>query len=273
MQKQYKFREALFEVIDLARKGNKYLQEKEPWILAKNLASNPENQEGIDNCLHICLQLCANLSILINPFLPFTAKKLIYMMKVVEKMLDWENAGKTKLLSVGYSLREPQLLFRKIEDEEVAAQVEKLQAGTKKLTVDSLQLTGNSQNTTVDSSQSTVNSQPSTDLKAEIVFDDFAKIDLKVGTILTAEKVAKADKLLKLEIDLGFETRTIVSGIALHYQPDQIIGKQVVVVVNLAPRKMKGVESRGMILMAEDAGGKLHFVSPENMINTGAGVS
>ena len=134
---QYKFREALFEVIDLARKGNKYLQEKEPWILAKNLASNPENQEGIDNCLHICLQLCANLSILINPFLPFTAKKLIYMMKVVEKMLDWENAGKTKLLSVGYSMREPQLLFRKIEDEEVAAQVEKLQAGTKKLTVDS----------------------------------------------------------------------------------------------------------------------------------------
>jgi len=259
---QYKFREALFEVIDLARKGNKYLQEKEPWILAKNLASNPENQKGIDNCLHICLQLCANLSILINPFLPFTAKKLIYMMKVVEKMLDWENAGKTKLLSVGYSMREPQLLFRKIEDEEVAAQVEKLQSGTKKLTVDS---------------------SPSTDLKAdlsavalakaEIVFDDFAKIDLKVGTILSAEKVAKADKLLKLEIDLGFEIRTIVSGIALHYQPEAIIGKQVVVVVNLAPRKMKGVESRGMILMAEDAGGKLHFVSPGEMINPGAGVS
>ena len=110
-------------------------------------------------------------------------------------------------------------------------------------------------------------------MKPEIVFDDFAKIDLKVGTILTAEKVAKADKLLKLEIDLGFETRTIVSGIALHYQPEQIIGKQVVVVVNLAPRKMKGVESRGMILMAEDAEGKLHFVSPAEMINPGAGVS
>jgi methionyl-tRNA synthetase len=255
-------------VIDLARKGNKYLQEKEPWILAKNLASNPENQEGIDNCLHICLQLCANLSILINPFLPFTAKKLIYMMKVVEKMLDWENAGKTKLLSVGYSLREPQLLFRKIEDEEVAAQVEKLQAGTKQSPV-------NSQQERVGSQESGVNSpiQEKEFVKPEIVFDDFAKIDLKVGTIISAEKVAKADKLLKLEIDLGFETRTIVSGIALHYQPEAIIGKQVVVVVNLAPRKMKGVESRGMILMAEDAGGKLHFVSPENMINPGAGVS
>ncbi|MGL6266277.1 MAG: methionine--tRNA ligase subunit beta, partial [Chitinophagaceae bacterium] len=211
--------------------------------------------EGIDNCLHICLQLCANLSILINPFLPFTAKKLLHLMKVVEKMLDWDNAGKTKLLSEGYSLREPQLLFRKIEDEEVAAQVEKLNAGRKQSPVASIQSAVNSQNTT------------------EIVFDDFAKIDLKVGTIIAAEKVAKADKLLKLEIDLGFEKRTIVSGIALHYQPETIIGKQVVVVVNLAPRKMKGVESRGMILMAEDTSGKLHFVSPENIINAGAGVS
>ena len=113
------------------------MQEKEPWIVAKNLASNPENQEGIDNCLHICLQLCANLAILINPFLPFTAKKMIYMMKVVDKMLDWENAGKIKLLSVGYSLREPQLLFRKIEDEEVAAQVEKLRGGSKESAVGS----------------------------------------------------------------------------------------------------------------------------------------
>ena len=274
---QFKFREALFEVIDLARKGNKYLQEKEPWILAKNLASNPENQEGIDNCLHICLQLCANLSILINPFLPFTAKKLIYMMKVVEKMLDWENAGKTKLLSVGYSLREPQLLFRKIEDEEVAAQVEKLKAGTRESGVGSKESGGNSQKERVGSQESGVNSQIQVEekalLKPEIVYDDFAKIDLKVGTIIAAEKVAKADKLLKLEIDLGFETRTIVSGIALHYNPEDIIGRQVVVVVNLAPRKMKGVESRGMILMAEDAAGKLHFVKPEEKVNPGAGIS
>jgi methionyl-tRNA synthetase len=182
-------------------------------------------------------------------------------------------------------MREPQLLFRKIEDEEVAAQVEKLQAGTKKSEVGSQESGVGSQESGVGSQQPTVsvNSQPSTDLKpdlsaealakAEIVFDDFGKIDLKVGTIISAEKVVKADKLLKLEIDLGFETRTIVSGIALHYQPEAIVGKQVVVVVNLAPRKMKGVESRGMILMAEDSAGKLHFVSPAEMINPGAGVS
>ena len=109
--------------------------------------------------------------------------------------------------------------------------------------------------------------------KSEIVFDDFAKVDLKAGTILSAEKVEKADKLLKLEIDLGFEKRTIVSGIAMHYKPEEIIGKQVVVVANLAPRKMRGIESNGMILMAEDADGKLHFVKPENVINPGAGVS
>ncbi len=125
----FRFRDALFEVIDLSRKGNKYMQDKEPWIVAKQLAENPEVQKSIDNCMHLCLQLTANLAVLINPFLPNTAKKMLHMMKVVEKMLDWENAGSLKLLSVGYSLREPQILFRKIEDEEIKKQVEKLQAG------------------------------------------------------------------------------------------------------------------------------------------------
>lgn len=254
---EYKFRDALFEVIDLSRAGNKYMQEKEPWIVAKQLATNPDVQKSIDNCLHLCLQLTANLAILINPFLPTTAKKMLNMMKVVDKMLDWENAGKTKLLSVGYSLREPQLLFRKIEDIEIAAQIEKLKSGLV-----------NSTETKMEEKKEEVSN-----LKAEIVYDDFAKIDLKVGTIISAEKVDKADKLLKLQIDLGFETRTIVSGIALHYQPENIIGKQVVVVANLAPRKMRGIESNGMILMAEDKTGKLHFVSPESVINAGAGVS
>src|SRR4029077_1459740 len=131
----FKFRDALFEVIDLSRKGNKYMQEKEPWIVARQTTSDgqptPEAQKNIDNCLHLCLQLTANLAIFINPFLPNTAKKMLAMMKVVDKMLDWENAGKIKLLSVGYSLREPQLLFRKIEDEEIAIQVEKLKANSK----------------------------------------------------------------------------------------------------------------------------------------------
>ena len=266
---QYKFRDALYEVIDLSRKGNKYMQEKEPWIVAKSLEAQPGNQKSIDNCLHICLQLTANLAVLINPFLPTTAKKMLHMMKVVEKMLEWENAGKTKLLSVGYSLREPELLFRKIEDDEIKTQVEKLKAGTIKI-VDSQQSAVNSQQPAANGEQLAAQSSP---LKAIIQYDDFAKLDLKVGTITAAEKVAKADKLLKLEVDLGVEKRTIVSGIALHFKPEEIVGKQVVVVANLAPRKMKGIESNGMILMAEDATGKLHFVNPDSTINPGAGVS
>jgi methionyl-tRNA synthetase len=260
---QYKFRDALFEIIDLARKGNKYLQEKEPWIVAKRLTENPKAQELIDNCLHICLQLAANLAVLINPFLPTTAKKMLYMMKVVDKILDWENAGKTNLLSVGYSLREPQLLFRKIEDAEIILQVEKLNANKVMTDAEKQKLETGSADLPTEKPVS----------KPIIQFDDFAKIELKVGTIVTAEKVAKADKLLNLEIDLGFEKRTIVSGIALHFKPEEIIGKQVVVVANLAPRKMKGVESNGMILMAEDAAGVLHFVNPNTIINNGSSVS
>jgi methionyl-tRNA synthetase len=255
----YKFREALFEVVELSRKGNRYMQEKQPWIRAKSLTTEPVDMAGretaqhlIDNCLHICLQLTANLAIFINPFLPVTALKLCLMMKVVPKMLEWENAGKTKLLSVGYSLREPQLLFRKIEDAEIAEQMLKLEA------------------TAVKAQQI---KDENDKIQPQIVYDDFAKLDLKVGTILSAEKVEKADKLLKLEVDLGTEKRIIVSGIALHFTPGEIIGKQVVVVANLAPRKMRGIESNGMIIMAEDAYGKLHFVNPGATINPGAGVS
>jgi methionyl-tRNA synthetase len=259
-----KFREALFEVIDLSRKGNQYMQKKEPWIVAKKVAENPDAQKSIDNTMHLCLQLSANLAILINPFLPNTAKKMLYMMKVVEKMLEWQHAGKLKLLSVGYALRAPELLFRKIEDEEIKAQIEKLKAGLVTVAGSRLQTT----------STEAPEQQPQTsNLKPVIQFDDFAKVDLKVGTILSAEKVEKADKLLKLSVDLGFETRIIVSGIALHFKPEEIVGRQVVVVANLAPRKMRGIESNGMILMAEDAAGKLHFVSPETAINAGAGVS
>lgn len=255
---EYKFREAMFEVINLARTGNQYMQKKEPWIVAKRLTEDPAAQKSIDNCLHICLQLTANLAILINPFLPFTAKKMCHMMKVVDKMLEWENAGSMKLLSVGYTLRAPELLFRKIEDSEIMEQIEKLNAASVKK---------ESEQSVVSSEQKTVT------LKPEIVFDDFAKIDLKVGTIVAAEKVEKADKLLKLQVDLGFETRTIVSGIAMHFSPEEITGKQVTVVTNLAPRKMRGIESNGMILMAEDANGKLHFINPEEKIHPGSGVS
>lgn len=287
----YKFRDALYEVIDLARKGNKYLQVKEPWKLAspnpfkegtlgnatidansQNIreSANPpsEGREAIDNCIHICLQLCANLAIFINPFLPFTSKKMIHMMKVTERMLEWENGGKLKLLSTGYTLREPELLFRKIEDAEVAAQIEKLNKGL----AESNEKLVNS-NKLPEKSNMEENKPQISNVKPEIVFDDFAKIDLKVGTILSAKKVEKADKLLNLEIDLGFEKRTILSGIAEHFLPEEITGKQVVVVANLAPRKMRGIESNGMILMAEDKDGKLHFIKPENVIENGSGVS
>jgi methionyl-tRNA synthetase len=256
---QYKFRDALFEVIDLARSGNKYMQGIEPWNIVKTLVENPGNQQLIDNCIHVCLQLTANLAILINPFLPGTAKKMLHLMKVVDKMLAWENAGKANLLSVGYTLRSPELLFRKIEDDEVTAQVEKLKVKSAQLAV------------AAPAVAEPVATAPA--LKPTIQFDDFAKLDLRVGTIISAEKVEKADKLLKLEVDLGFEKRTIVSGIAMHFEPAAIVGKQVTVVANLAPRKMRGIESLGMILMAEDNSGKLHFMQPENVVEPGSGVS
>ena len=254
----YQFRDALFSVIDLARHGNQYMQRKEPWIVAKRLESEPEAQQSIDNCLHLCLQLTANLAILANPFLPNTTQSLCHMMKVVDRMLEWKNAGRIDLLKVGYSLREPQLLFRKIEDTEIAAQLEKLK---KNLMTNETPVTPTPIKT----------EQPAA--KPTVQFDDFAKIELKVGTIVSAEKVEKADKLLKLAVDLGSETRTIVSGIALHYSPEEIIGKQVSVVTNLAPRKMRGIESNGMILMAEDANGKLHFVNPASPVAPGSGIS
>ena len=263
----YRFREALYEVIDLARKGNKYMQDKQPWIVAKQTDESGKlteaAQQQVDNCLHLCLQLTANLAIFINPFLPFAAKKMCSMMKVVDKMLEWENAGKPALLSAGYSLRAPELLFRKIEDTEVTEQIEKLKA--KKKAMENINPAPENQ----------LPSQPveAPAQKPMIEFDDFAKLDLKVGTILSAEKVEKADKLLKLTVDLGVEQRTIVSGIALHFKPEDIVGKQVVIVANLAPRKMRGIESQGMVLMAEDAAGKLHFINTDEIINPGSGVS
>jgi len=180
-------------------------------------------------------------------------------MKVVDKMLDWENAGRIDLLKVGYSLRAPEILFRKIEDKEIEAQIEKLKRGQ----------------TASEPAPAKSNLQPATNdpLKSTIQFDDFAKIDLRTGVIVSAEKVEKADKLLKLEIDLGFEKRTIVSGIAMHFKAEEIIGKQVVVVANLAPRKMRGIASNGMILMAEDKEGKLHFVNALDAIEPGASIT
>ena len=183
-------------------------------------------------------------------------------MKVVDRMLEWQNAGGFNLLKVGYSLRPPELLFRKIEDEEIEAELTQLKSNlnAKKITMDNMPAAGPTE-------------LKDKGLKPEIVFDDFGKIDLRVGTIIDAKKVEKADKLLQLEVDLGSEKRTILSGIAMHFEPAAIIGKQVVVVANLAPRKMRGVESKGMILMAEDANGKLYFVQPSEAIAAGSSIS
>lgn len=262
----YKFRDGLFEVIDLARKGNKYMQDKQPWITAKTLEGNPENQKLIDNCLHLCLQLTANMAILANPFLPFTVKKMCGMMKVVDRMLEWENAGRIDLLKVSYPLQAPELLFRKIEDTEVAAQVEKLHNNLKKATTPVME---NTSPATPPAAEETSKYMPP---KPEITIDDFAKIDLRVATILKAEKVEKADKLLKLELDLGYEVRTVLSGIAQHFKPEDIVGKQVTVVANLAPRKMKGIESKGMILMAQNQDGGLVFAAPITTADNGGEV-
>ncbi|HEX8314536.1 MAG TPA: methionine--tRNA ligase subunit beta, partial [Flavisolibacter sp.] len=262
-----------------ARKGNKYMQEKEPWIKARQTSGEglvvEEAQKQIDNCLHLCLQLCANLAIYINPFLPNTARKMCHLMKVVDKVLDWQNAGSLKLLSVGYSLRPPELLFRKIEDAEVQYQVEKLKTSLEKSKMEQEKAANNQQPATGNEQiTSDTGGSPSvtTNLKPEIVYDDFDKLDLRIGTILSAEKVQKADKLLKLEVDLGFERRTIVSGIAQHFTPEDLLNKQVIVVANLAPRKMRGIESQGMILTAEEPEGKLILVNPDNIAQNGSNV-
>ncbi|RPD43987.1 methionine--tRNA ligase [Paracnuella aquatica] len=270
----YKFRDALFEVVDLARKGNRYMQEQEPWIKAKQVGEdgkpNAEAQALIDNCLHVCLQLCANLAVLINPFLPNTARKMCHMMKVVDRMLEWKNAGSMKLLSTGYSLRAPELLFRKIEDAEVAYQMEKL---TK-----ALEASKAAQEQAAEAQPATEATAPKSEIAnpkpeiPEIQYDDFAKLDLRIGTITEAVKVPKADKLLQLQVDLGAETRTIVSGIAQHFTPESLVGKQVIVVANLAPRKMRGIESQGMILSAEQPDGSLILVGPHNLTQPGSGV-
>jgi methionyl-tRNA synthetase len=279
---EYKFRDALAEVIALSSLGNVYLQETEPWKKVKQTDAEGKildaAQKEIDNSLHLCLQLCANLAILVNPFLPNTAKKMCHLMKVVDGMLEWKNAGSLKLLSVGYSLRPPELLFRKIEDEEVSYQVEKLKKGLEKAKAAMKEENSSAVNHEPSAASETApastenNKSEITNPKSEIQYDDFAKLDLRIGTVTACEKVPKADKLLQLTVDMGSEVRTIVSGIAQHFSAESMIGKQVMVVANLAPRKMRGIESQGMILTAEQPDGKLILVGPNEVVDNGSGV-
>ncbi len=239
----YRFREALNEMMNLARLGNKYLTETEPW---KNFASTPER---VKTNLNISLEICANLAILCEPFLPFTSSRLLEMLQMGLK--PWNEAGSCHLLPVGHQLNPPAFLFDRIEDGLIADQVKKL-LDTKAL---------NAASTAVVEPQ-----------KPEITYDDFTKLDIRIATITKAEKVAKTTKLLKLTVDTGMDERVVVSGIAEHYNPENIIGQKVVLLTNLAPRSLKGIESKGMILMASNAEGKLCFVSPTQAFGNGSEV-
>jgi methionyl-tRNA synthetase len=235
----YKLRDAQAEAMNLARLGNKYLADQEPWKLVKT------DEKRVETIMNIALQITANLSIVLQPFLPSTAEKLSHFLNF--KTTDWTNAGNPDLLKAGSMTNEPTILFQKIEDSLVEAEVAKLQSANAVESVFEPQ-------------------------KEAISFDDFTKLDIRLGTILEAEKVEKADKLLKLTVDTGIDKRIIVSGIAEHYSPEDVIGKTVQVLLNLAPRKIRGIESQGMILMAEDVEGKLSFMTPEKGFEAGGGV-
>ncbi len=238
----YRFREAVTELMNLARLGNKYLTETEPWKTVKT------DGKRVETILNIALQISGNLAVLSEPFLPFTSNKLKEML-AMPKETAWNRAGAADLILENDLLPQPDYLFERIEDEAIEAQVQKL-LDTKKANEAQI-----------------IQSVPA---KANINYEDFAKMDIRIGTILEAEKVAKTNKLLKLKIDTGIDQRTVVSGIAEYFQPEEIIGKQISVLVNLAPKTLRGIESQGMILMAEDVDGSLKFVAPFSATKNGS---
>jgi methionyl-tRNA synthetase len=237
--RDYKLRDAQAEAMNLARLGNKYLAETEPWKLIKT------DEKRVETIMNIALQITANLSIVLQPFLPATARKLSEFLSFSTS--NWDDAGKSNHLLAGHLTNPPTILIPKIEDEMIEKEMERLKASV--------------------SVEAKFEAQ-----KEEISFDDFCKMDIRLGTIISAEKVKKADKLLHLIVDTGIDKRTIISGIAEHYTPEEVVGKTVSVLMNLAPRKIKGIESQGMILMAEDAEGNLSFIIPEKEFGAGGGI-
>ena len=220
----------------LARIGNKYLADTEPWKVIK---TDPERVKTI---LNISLQITANLAVIFEPFMPHKSHALAEMLNI--KLPKWNDAGKEDLIAVNHTINKPSILFSKVEDQIIEDQINKLNSANQK--------------------------QPKFQpMKDEITFDEFTKMDIRVGTITAAEKVKKADKLLKLTVDTGIDIRTVVSGIAEHYKAEEVVGQKVSILLNLAPRKISGVESQGMILMAENEEGELAFVSPTKEIDAG----
>ncbi len=240
----YHFREALFEAMNVARIGNKYIADEEPWKVIKT------DEERVKTVMNICLQITANCAIALDAFLPFSMEKLRGYLNI--DTLAWEDLGKADLIPAGHVVNKADLLFEKIEDATIEAQIQKL-LDTK--------------------AANEANNYEAAPAKDNCTFDDFMKMDIRVGTILEAEKVAKTKKLMKLLVDTGIDKRTVVSGIAEHFTPEEIIGKQVSILVNLEPRMLKGIESQGMILMAENADGKLEFIRPANEVVNGSTVS
>ena len=243
---RYRFREASQELMSLARLGNKYLADEEPWKVIK------VDAERVKTIMYVALQISAALAVVSKPFLPFTSTKLKGILNIDEN-LSWEDISeKNVLIDANHQINKAELLFSKIEDKTIETQIEKLQA---------TKLANEQENKVVEAQKETIE------------FDDFTKLDIRIGTILEAEKVAKTKKLLKLKVDVGIDVRTIVSGIAESFSPEDIIGQQVSVLVNLAPRKIRGVESQGMILMTDTPDGKLAFVAPTKEVKNGQQVS
>lgn len=241
---QYRFREALSQLMNVARLGNKYLADAEPWKVIKT------DEEQVKTVLNVSLQIAANLAIMAQPFLPHTAEKLFSMLNLEER--SWDAAGRSDLLPAGHQLGAHALLFEKVTDEQIQFQLDKLEQAR------------------LDNEAKALANQQVAPAKEDITFDEFTKLDIRTGQILAAEKVAKTKKLLKLTIDTGIDQRTVVSGIAEFFEPESLIGRQVSIIVNLAPRQIKGIESQGMILMAEAADGRLDFVSAGGEMRPGS---
>ena len=239
----FRFRDAQKEAMNLARIGNKYLADSEPWKLIKTDA------ERVKTILNLSVQLVANLAIAFEPFLPFSSQRLRSMLNVGE--LEWDRLGATDLIAAGHHIGKPELLFEKIEDDVINYQIEKLQEAARKNAADSYR---------------------ANPVKADIAFEDFEKLDIRVGTVLECERVPKADKLLRFVIADGLENRTIVSGIAKHYKPEDLVGKQICFIANLPPRKLRGIESQGMILSAENFDGSLSVITTLSEVKPGSEV-
>ena len=274
---QYQFRDAQFKMMELARLGNKYLADHEPWKLIKTDA------DGTAQVLSEAVQVLYNMAMLMEPFMPDASGRLLAQLQVnpdANTRKDFWMAGDGVdgvwfELSAGHQLGSPGLLFQKIEDDVIEVQISKLlAAGAANAAAVLAESASKSNNSGIENDKN-MNAALETvaETKPEVTYDDFAKLDLRVATVVACEKVEKADKLLKLTLEVGTETRTVVSGIALHFSPEEVVGKQVLLLANLAPRKMRGIESQGMILMAEDADGKLVFMSPSNAVASGSGVS